>query len=224
MSIAPESLASERFRELRKVDEKIQKLWKDLAEAREAVGILENERAAAAQRDKRAYATALSEGEGRPAKREEGKVAAELEESELRAEALKLAIDSMLDERSKLLEQNHPIWRLKAMRTLAAARTRYMDAIVELDAARDSLSDEAALVGWLDGGAGITAAVDSLGGRVGNDANGRPPLSFAAVLDELRRDAEHLVAHPVIRDDPVGEPRFELARGGGSKRVGSWGG
>jgi AmiR/NasT family two-component response regulator len=33
MSIAPESLAASRFRELRKLDEKVQKLSQDLAEA-----------------------------------------------------------------------------------------------------------------------------------------------------------------------------------------------
>jgi hypothetical protein len=66
MSIAPESLAASRFRELRKLDEKVQKLGRDLAEAREVVDVLTTEKAAAAQRDKQAYASALSEGKARP--------------------------------------------------------------------------------------------------------------------------------------------------------------
>src|SRR5215211_6991655 len=103
MSIAPESLAASRFGELRKLDEKIQKLSRDLAEAAAEAARLEGEKAAAAQRDKQAYAVALAAGRGRPAKREEQKVAAQLEDTELRAEALRLAIDSVLDERAKLL-------------------------------------------------------------------------------------------------------------------------
>jgi hypothetical protein len=213
MSIAPESLAASRFRELRKLDEKVERLGRDLAEARQAGERLEAERASAKRRDQEAYAAALGQGKGRPSRREEGKVAAEQEDTELRIEALRLAVDSALDERTKLLKANHPLWRLKAMRTLASAKTRYADAIAEIEAARDSLSDEAALVGWLDGGAGIAAATDSLGGRIGAVPGEEQPLSFALVLDELRRDLEHLVEHPVSRHDPQPRPRPELIPG-----------
>jgi hypothetical protein len=201
MSTAPESLAAERFRELRKADEKVQKLGQDLAEAREVVGVLTNKKAAAARRDKEAYAAALGAGKGRPSKREEPEVGAALEDAEVRSEALKLAIDAALDERARLLKANHPAWRLKATRKLAKAKRRYDDAIAELENARDGLSDEASLLGWLDGGAGIEAASDQLGGRVG-DAEGRAPLSCTAVLAELRRDGDAIAAHPVTRDDP----------------------
>jgi hypothetical protein len=210
MSIAPESLAASRFRELRKLDEKIQKLSQDLAEAREVVGVLTTEKAAAAQRDKQAYASALSEGKARPAKREEEKVAAELSDTELRAEALKLAIDSALDERAKLLKENHPVWRLKAMRELSKAKTRYEAAITELEAARDALSDEAALVAWLDSGSSISAATDLLGGRIGADREGRQPVNFSRTIEELRRDAEHLAGHPDRGEAP--ESRIDVAR------------
>jgi hypothetical protein len=178
MSIAPESLAQSRFKPLAKVDEKVARLSRDLAEARQAVTNLENEQAAAARRDKQAYADALTEGKSRPSKREEPKVTAELEDTGLRAEALRLAVDSALDERAKLLKANHPVWRLRTLRELARAKQRYQTAIEELAAARDDLSDEAALVGWLDGGAGVEAANDQLGGSVGT-ADGTPPLSFA---------------------------------------------
>jgi hypothetical protein len=211
MSIAPESLAASRFRELRKLDEKIQKLSQDLVEARDVVGVLTTEKAAAAQRDKQAYASALSEGKPRPAKREEEKVAAELADTELRAEALKLAIDSALDERAKLLAENHPLWRRAAMKELSRAKTRYEGAIEELAAARDGLSDEAALVAWLDSGSSAAAATDLLGGRTGADARGRAPVNFSRTIEELRADAEHLAEFPVARDDPVAEPRHELA-------------
>jgi hypothetical protein len=211
MSIAPESLAASRFRELRKLDEKVQKLGRDLAEAREVVDVLTTEKAAAAQRDKQAYASALSEGKARPSKREEERVAAELADTELRAEALKLAIDSALDERAQLLAANHPLWRRSAMKELSRARQRYEDAISELETSRDSLSDEAALVAWLDSGSTAAAATDLLGGRTGADASGRAPVNFSRTIQELRRDCEHLAAFPVTRDDPVAEPRHELA-------------
>jgi hypothetical protein len=213
MSVAPETLAAERFRELRKLDEKITRLGQDLGEATQAGERLKGDRAAAKQRDREAYAAALAEGKGRPARREEEKVATELEDTELRVEALRLAVDSALDERAKLLKANHPVWRLRAMRELAKAKTRYESAIEELEAARDGLSDEASLVGWLDGGAGVAAATDALGGRVGTVPGDRQPLSFAIVLDELRRDVEALTEHPVTRDDPLPRPRPDLIPG-----------
>ena len=211
MSIAPESLAASRFRELRKLDEKIQKLSQDLAEAGAEAARIEGEKAAAAKRDRQAYADALAAGRGRPAKREEQKVAAELEDTELRAEALRLAIDSGLDERAKLLAANHPLWRRAAMKELSRAKTRYENAISELEASRDLLSDEAALVAWLDSGSSAAAAADLLGGRTGADREGRQPVNFSRTIEELRRDCEHLAEFPVTRDDPIAEPRHELA-------------
>lgn len=211
MSIAPESLAASRFRELRKLDEKVQKLGRDLAEAREVVDVLTTEKAAAAQRDRQSYANAIVAGKPRPAKREEEKVIAELEDAELKAEALALAVDAALDERARLLEQNRSGWRRQSMRELARARSRYESAIAELEAARDALSGEATLITWLDSGASADAASDPLGGRTGTDAHGRQPMSFVRTLEELRRDAEHLASFPVDRDDPIAEPRHELA-------------
>jgi hypothetical protein len=196
MSTAPESLAAERFRELRKLDEKVKRLSQDLAEARQAGERLEGDRAAAERRDRQAYAAALAEGRGRPARREEEKVASELEDTELRAEALRLAVDSALDERAKLLAANHPLWRRVAMKELARARTRYDNAISELEASRDSLSDEAALVSWLDSGSSAAAATDLLGGRTGADREGRQPVNFSRTIEELRRDCEHLAEFP----------------------------
>jgi hypothetical protein len=211
VSIAPESLAASRFRELRKLDEKIQKLGQDLAEAREVVEVLTAEKAAAAQRDRQLYADALSGGKARPAKREEEKVAAELEDTEFRAKALKLAIDSTFDARAQLLAANHPLWRRAAMKELSRARQRYQDAIEELALARDGLSDEAALVAWLDSGSTAAAATDLLRGRTGADREGRQPVNFSRMIEELHRDCEHLAEFPAARGDPIAEPRRELA-------------
>jgi tryptophanase len=64
-----------------------------------------------------------------PGRREEGKARAALEDCELKAEALTLALDSAFDERARLIEQNRSGWRRQSMRELAKAQTRYTDAI-----------------------------------------------------------------------------------------------
>ena len=207
----PEDLACSRFKPVAKALEKIARLGTELAETRAQVEHLKNERKDAAQRDRQSYANAIVAAKPRPAKREEEKVIAELEDAELKAEALALAVDAALDERARLLEQNRSGWRRQSMRELARARSRYESAIAELEAARDALSGEATLITWLDSGASADAASDPLGGRTGTDAHGRQPMSFGRTLEELRRDAEHLAEFPVTRDDPVAEPRHELA-------------
>jgi hypothetical protein len=211
MALAPEDLARSRFKPVAKVFEKIARLGTELAETRARVEQLKTEQASAAHRDRQAYAAALSEGKGKPSSREEAKVTAELEDAELKAEALALAVDDALDERAKLLERNRSGWRREAIRELAKARSRYASAIAELEAARDALSGEATLIAWLDSGAVGEAASDRLGGRIGTDASGRSPISFSRTLEELRRDAEYLAMRPVNRDDPVAEPRPEFA-------------
>lgn len=97
------------------------------------------------------------------------------------------------------------------MRELSKAQRRYTDAISELESARDALSGEASLISWIDSGSSADAASDPLGGRIGTDAHGRGPLSFARTIEALRGDAAHLAEYPVARDDPVAEPRRELA-------------
>ena len=97
------------------------------------------------------------------------------------------------------------------MRELSRKVARYQDAISEVEGAREALSSEATLVTWLDSGAGVDAATDLLGGRVGTDAGGRPPVSFSRMLEELRADAERLAGYPATHDDPPAEPRLELA-------------
>ena len=207
----PEDLARSRFKPVAKALEKISRLGTELAETRAQVEQLEGERAAAAHRDRQAYAEALREGRARPAKREEAKVIAQLEDAGLKAEALALAVDAALDERTKLLEQNRRGWRRQSMRELARAKGRYESAIAELAAARDALSDGATLIAWLDSGASAEAASDPLGGRVGIDASGRQPVSFSRTLEELRQDCEYLAEHPATSGNPPAEPRFELA-------------
>jgi len=156
--VNPEDLARQRFKPIRQALEKIARLGTELQETRAQVEQLKVKRKEAAQRDKQAYAVALSAGRARPATREEEKVIAELEDAELKAEALTLALDSAFDERARLIEQNRSGWRRQAMRELAKVQKRYTDAISELESARDALSGEASLIAWLDSGATADAA------------------------------------------------------------------
>jgi hypothetical protein len=199
----PEDLARQRFKPLQGVYEKVARLSAELQETRAQVERLEREQGRAAYRDKLAYANALAAGKPRPTKREGAKARVALEDCQLKAEALVLALDAAFDERARLIEQNRSSWRRQAMRELAKAQRRYTDAISELEAARDSLSGEATLVAWIDSGAAADAASDPL---TGADPHGREPLSFARTLEALRRDCEHLAEFPVARDDPARNP------------------
>lgn len=129
----------------------------------------------------------------------------------MKAEALALALDAAFDERARLIEQNRSGWRRQSMRELTKAQKRYTDVISELESARDALSGEASLIAWLVRGTSADAASDPLGGRIGTDAHGRGPLSFARTIEALRGDAAHLAEFPVARDDPASAPKLELA-------------
>lgn len=211
----PEDLAAERFKPIRRAREQIAKT--EAAHAR-AIGRLEELRgqlAGAEHRDRKALAAALVGGRKDPESEAE-EVRREIVQQELRAEALRVAVDDARAEIPALVEDNRASWRAQAMRTLAAARGRYQAAIAELEAARDSLGNEATLVAWISSGALEDAAMDLLGGRATAIA-GRKRVSFSRTLAELRRDCEQLAEHPVTRDEPMPEPRLEMATGGGSK-------
>lgn len=175
-------------------------------------------------RDREALGKALIDGKPEPAS-EAARIEAEIEQEERRAEALRLAVETAHRQVAELVAVNRAAWRRRAMQELARTKHDYLQAIEELPALRQALSDEAMFVAWLDGGSGAEAATDSLGGRVGADADGRPAVSFTATLVELRADADALAAHPTTRNDPHPRPRFELARGGvQGMRVSGWGG
>jgi hypothetical protein len=210
MSIAPEDLAASRFRPIRQARDRIAKSEAAHAESVARLERLRAELGPAERHDREALGQALVDGKSEPAS-VAAKLKAQLEQEERRAEALALAVEAARRQIRALVSSNRPAWRRQAMRELARVKSRYENAIAELEAARDGLSGEATLIAWLDSGASAEAAVDPLGGRVGTDARGRAPMSFSRTLEELRQDCEHLAAHPVTRDDPASEPRLELA-------------
>jgi hypothetical protein len=139
-------------------------------------------------------------------------VKVELEREGERAEALVLAVDAARCEIPKVVAENRAGWLRRAEQEIGKARGRYEAAIVELQAAREGLDDEATLLTWLRTGAMSSAATDSLAGRTNVDPSGRPVISFNRTLEGLREDAEHLVAHASPDGNPApGEPRRELA-------------
>jgi hypothetical protein len=209
----PESLAATRWKEIRRAHEQITKAQTAQAKSQARLQELRDDIGPAEFRDRAALGQALVDGKAEPAS-EAAKLKAELEQEERNAEALALAVQSAHGRIAELVAANRREWRKETFRELSRKVARYKDAITALEDAREALSSEATLVTWLDSGAGVDAATDLLGGRVGTDAVGRPPVSFSRMLEELRADAERLAGYPASHDDPPAEPLLELAWGG----------
>jgi hypothetical protein len=209
----PEDSAASRHKEIRQTHTQLEKVRAAQAKSQARLQELRAKIGPAERRDREALGQALVAGKAEPAS-EAAKLRAELEQEERNAEALALTVQSAHGRIAELVAANRVEWRKEAMRELSRKVARYRDAITEVDEAREALSSEATLVTWLDSGAGVDAATDLLGGRVGTDAGGHSPVSFSRTLEELRADAERLAGYPASRDDPPAEPRLELAWGG----------
>jgi hypothetical protein len=218
----PQDIASSRFKEIRKAEEQIAKTEATLAKATGRLEELRRQIGPAERRDREALGRALVDEKPEPASEAE-KIRAEIAQQELRVEALRLEVERARGQIGELVKLNRGAWRRRAMQELGRDKQRYLDAIGEMEAARTALGDGATLISWLDSGDVSEAATDALGGGPVDD---KPVLAFSRTLDELRRDCEHLAAHPdTPRDERVPEPRFELARGGvQGMRVPGWGG
>jgi hypothetical protein len=208
--VNPQDLAASRFKVIRQVLERIEKAEAAHAAAMARLEQLRAQLAPAEGRDREHLGEALLAGKSEPSSEAE-QIRVEIARQEQRVEALGLAVERARVQIGKLVDANRGGWRRQAIRKLAGAKARYESAIEELALARDGLSDEAALVAWIDSGVSAAAANDLLGGRTGADREGRQPVNFSRTLEELRRDCEHLAEFPVARDDPIAEPRHELA-------------
>jgi hypothetical protein len=135
----------------------------------------------------RGVGAGLVDGKAEPAS-EAAKLRTELEREERNAEALTLAVQSAHSRIAELVAANRREWRKETFRELSRKVARYKDAITALEDAREGLSSEATLVTWLDSGAGVDAATDLLGGRVGTDAGGHPPTLVAPVRSASERE------------------------------------
>jgi hypothetical protein len=200
-----EDLAASRFRPIRVAREQIAKTEGAHRKAAEQLEALRGRLPQALSRDRSALAAALVDGQREPASEAET-IQAEIVRQEQRVEALRLAAGEARGRVRTLARDNRKAWRGQAIRELTQAKRRYLETIEQLAAARQSLSDEASLVGWLDSGIGAEAANDQLGGPPSH-ADGRAPVSFTAVLEELRRDGEHLAGYPDTRSNPAPKVR-----------------
>jgi hypothetical protein len=194
--VNPQDLAASRFREIRRAQDQTAKTEAALVEANERLDELRGQLPQAEGRDRTALAAALVDRKREPVA-EADEIRVEITRQERRVEALRVAAGNAHAQIGKLVAENRESWRRRAMRTLGKAKSRYEDAIAELEAARVQLVDEATLVTWLDSG------------ELGEAAN--PALDFPRTIEELRADVGQLATHPDTRG-PQPEPRIDVAR------------
>jgi hypothetical protein len=154
----------------------------------------------AEHRDRQALGAALVDGKAAPASEAE-KLKAELAQEEQNLEALTQAVGDAYGQTGRLVRDSRDAWRGQTLRELGKAKSRYEEAIAELEAAREGLRNEATLLNWLSAG------------DIGETSSS---LAFTGTLDELRRDCEYLAdVHLFTRDARIPEPQWQLAHGAG---------
>jgi hypothetical protein len=207
-TVNPEDAAAARHKEIRRAREETAKAEAALVEARSRLDELRGELPKAEFRDRERLGEALIANKSEPASEAE-KVRMEIARQELRVEALQSVAAKARGQIPNLVERNRQAWSKQGRRELSRLQQRYLDAIGELEAAREALVDVATMISWLGSG------------NLGEATTG---LAVDRMLAELRNDAERLAAHPDIpRGGPQPEPRFELATGASIIR-GGWGG
>lgn len=207
----PEDLAASRWKPIRQAREYTAKAEAACAESSARLEQLRGRIASAEYRDRQTLGAALVDGKAAPASEAE-RLKGELAQEERNREALIQAVEDAYGQIGRLVRDNREAWLGQTASDRVKGKRRYEAAIVELEAAREGLSNLATLRNWLSTGDVSEAVGDVLGGRRGSDPDGRPVLAFTRTLEELRRDCEHLAdAQPANRDDR--EPRLhpELA-------------
>jgi hypothetical protein len=208
----PAELGAARFRPLRQAFERLERARRAYGEAGARVEQLRRELRLAEAADRRARGDALVDGRREPASKA-GRIRAELEKAEQEQADLNDAATRAADAVPHLIRENESRWHQDGLGKLGKAAARYRSAIAELSAARAALSDEATLLAWLAtaGRRHDEAATDALGGRLGAEPGGRPPVGFSIVLEELAADCENLIAHPSAYDaSPAPPANLEL--------------
>lgn len=222
----PEDLAAERHKEIRQARERVAETERAQGKSSTRVAELRAELGGAEYRERQALGAALVDGKAAPPS-EAVKLKAELAQEEQNLDARTQAVQDAHGQIGRLVRDNRETWRGQTLLELGKAKSRYKEAIAELEAAREGLGNVATLLNWLSSGDISEAATDALGGRRGSDPAGRPVLAFTFTLEELRHDCEHLAdAHLATRDERIPEPQWHLAHGPGARgmRLPGWGG
>ena len=220
MSVNPTDLLAQRHKGYRQAQDRYRRAVTARQDAHQRVTELESELAGAEARDRDALGDALVDGH-RPSKPEADSVRSQLDEAKREAEALTYAEQRAAGTLDRLpRSSSKDAWLGAAMRSFEKARDAYMAAITELARARDQLSDEATLVGFLHNNGAYTQPLGGAIQRRGSDNIDRP-VDFAQLVALMLEEARG-VEEKTRRDpnQPQPEPALHLMSGGGQK---SWG-
>lgn len=173
--MSPEDLARQRWKAVNKKVEERNQLVHKLNETNDRLVRLRDELPRAEQADREAFAAALAQDKAEPERRVE-QITAGIEREQRRAEACALGIENAEQELRTLCKKNG-LWRRETLRTIATARLDYEEGIRKLEAAREALAGEVALIGWLANGSQRRACQQQAPGL------GRPAASVQPSAD-----------------------------------------
>jgi hypothetical protein len=210
VSVNPTDLLAERHRRYRQAQERYQQATVARETAQQRVAELESELAVAESRDRVALGDALVDGR-RPPRPEADSIRSRLEAAKGEAEALAYAEQRAAGALGRLPVEHKREWLSAATRSLGKARDAYTAAIVELARARDQLSDEATLVGFLQFDGQYS---QPLGGAIQRPAG---PVGFAELTELMLNEAATVEDRARLDPNrPQPEPAFHLMSGGGT--------
>lgn len=192
----PQDLASQRWKPVRKALEEQQDLGHKLSQAADRLAALREELQQAGQTDRKAYAAAIAAGKPEPPRKAE-QLAVAIEAEQRRVDACATALECVSAKLDRLRTENRSAWRKDALGLIAETHSAYEEWIRLLPERREALADAVALHAWVGDGIGISPIRDALSGRTG-PVDGREPMSFKRVQDELNEDAMSIATY--LRD------------------------
>lgn len=196
----PQDLARQRWKPVRKALEEQEELGLKLSQAADRLAALREELQQAGQTDREAYPAAIAAGKPEPPRKAE-QLAVAIEAEQRRVDACAMALESISVKLDRLRTENRSAWRKDALGMIAEAHFAYEECIRLLPERREALADAVALHAWVGDGIGISPIRDALGGRTG-PINGREPMSFKLVQDELGEDAMAIATYLREIDPP----------------------
>lgn len=119
--------------------------------AAQALLDLEDRRRVAADTDRASYAQALRDAKPDPGTPKTDGLDAEIVKARRLLDALSTALASSADEVAMAVGRAKETWQRDAARAETEARSAYLDAIAQLDAARAALVQTRSVSGWLEG-------------------------------------------------------------------------
>lgn len=161
---------------------------------------LENDRPAAVEADRRAYADAIRAGKADPGTKAVERLDADLTATRRRSEALAVAVAAAQEELVSTVEARRAAWGAEIDRRVAKDRAEVSKAVEALGAARDKLSESLSLAGWLSRFPLKTAWMppSALAHVPGLTSPNGDPHPWPVVLAALRRYGEPPAPRPPV--------------------------